>query len=182
MAYSTSNSQGRSIKLFCLIRLAAVKFPFMNYNVQIQQLPGRPSAIVRRRATLQQLSQVVPEACGEVWNVIRAQRVQGACRNVVVYLDNEMNLEIGVELDAPLAVICDLIPSKLPAGTVVTTTHLGPYNRLGEAHQAVMRWCNLHGHELSPTSWETYGHWMNEWNQDPSKIRTDVFYLLKPAR
>ena len=108
----------------------------MNYHIQIQQFPGRLSAIVRRRATLQQLSQVIPAACGEVWNAIRAQNVQGAGRNIVVYLDNEMNLEIGVELDTPLAATGDLIASRLPAGTVATTTHLGPYNRLRDAHQA----------------------------------------------
>jgi hypothetical protein len=25
---------------------------------------------------------------------------------------------------------------------------------------------------------EIYGHWENEWNADPSRIRTDVYYLL----
>jgi effector-binding domain-containing protein len=151
----------------------------MNYNVQIQRFPGKHLAIVRRRATLEQLSQAIPEACGGVWNAIRAQKIQGAGRNVVLYLDSTMNLEIGVEVSAPLAAASDLIPSELPAGTVATATHLGPYNRLGEAHQAVMQWCNAQGHEVIRPSWEIYGHWTDEWNKDPSKIRTDVFYLLK---
>ena len=166
----------------CYIRLLYRQFAFMNYDIQIQPFPGKPSAIVRRRAALRQLSQVIPQACGEVWDAIRAQKIQGAGRNVVVYLDDEMNLEIGVELDTPLAASGVLISSKLPAGAVATTTHLGPYNRLGEAHQAVMRWCNSQGHEFVRPCWETYGHWMNEWNHDPSKIRTDVFYLLKSRR
>jgi effector-binding domain-containing protein len=158
---------------------APLEFTIMNFTVQIQQFPGRHLAIVRRRATLQQLSQVIPQACGEVWNAIRASGVQGAGRNVAVYLDNEMNLEIGVELDVPLAAIGGVIPSKLPSGTVATTTHLGPYHGLGNAHQAVIEWCKSQGHELVRPCWETYGHWVEEWNQDPSKIRTDVFYLLK---
>jgi effector-binding domain-containing protein len=114
-------------------------------------------AIVRRRATLQQLPRVIPEACGQVWNAIRAQNIPGSGRNVSVYVDDEMNLEIDVELDAPLAG-GDLIPSKLPAGTVATTTHLGPYGRLGEAHQAVIRWCNSKGEGLIRPCWEIYGH------------------------
>lgn len=151
----------------------------MNYSVQLQQFPGSPLAIVRRRATLQQLPRVIPEACGEVWNAIRVHNVQGAGRNVAVYLDDEMNLDIGVELSTPLSVASDLIPSQLPAGTVATTTHLGPYRRLGEAHHAVIDWCNAHGHQLVRPCWETYDHWVDEWNQNPSKIRTVVFYLLK---
>ena len=151
----------------------------MDYTVQIQQFPGRPLAIVRRRASLQQLSQVIPQACGEVWSAIRAHGVKGAGRHVAVYLDNEINLEIGVELDSPVAAMGGVIPSMLPSGTVATTTHLGPYKGLGKAHQAVIDWCNSRGHELVRPCWETYGHWVDEWNKDPSKIRTDVFYLLK---
>ena len=154
---------------------APLEFSIMNYTMHTQQFPGRHLAVVRRRATLQQLSQVIPQACGEVWNAIRASGVQGAGRNVVAYLDDETNLEIGVELSSPLAPLGGMIPSKLPAGTVATTTHLGPYHRLGNAHQAVIEWCKSQGHELVRPCWETYGHWVEEWNQDPSKIRTDVF-------
>ena len=28
-------------------------------------------------------------------------------------------------------------------------------------------------------NWEVYGHWLAAWNDDPSQIRTDVFYLLR---
>jgi hypothetical protein len=31
---------------------------------------------------------------------------------------------------------------------------------------------------LAGPNWEVYGHWTDEWNSDPAKIRTDVFYLL----
>lgn len=27
-------------------------------------------------------------------------------------------------------------------------------------------------------NWEVYGHWQDRWRDDPSQIRTDVFYLL----
>jgi effector-binding domain-containing protein len=150
----------------------------MNYKIQIQPFPGQSLAIVRRRASMPQLSRVIPEACGLVWNGLRAQGIRGG-RHVAVYLDHEINLEIGVELDAPLTGHGEVVASRLPAGTVATTTHFGPYQRLGEAHQAVIDWCNARSHEMVRPCWETYGHWVDEWNHDPSKIRTDVFYLLK---
>src|SRR4030095_215394 len=34
-------------------------------------------------------------------------------------------------------------------------------------------------HMLTGISWAIYGHWDERWNADPSKIRTDVFYLLR---
>ena len=54
-------------------------------------------------------------------------------------------------------------------------------NQLSEAHNAIRKWCAQHGHTLAGPSWEIYGHWVHAWCDDPSKIRTDVFYLLKPA-
>jgi len=68
------------------------------------------------------------------------------------------------------------------AGRVVTSTHFGPYARLGDTHSEVRQWCAEHGHRLSCIRWEVYGHWDESWNADPSKIRTDVFHLLDDQR
>jgi effector-binding domain-containing protein len=61
---------------------------------------------------------------------------------------------------------------------VATTTHFGPYGGLHAAHEAICRWCADQGHKLAGPSWEVYGHWTDECNRDPSKIRTDIYYLL----
>jgi effector-binding domain-containing protein len=68
--------------------------------------------------------------------------------------------------------------SATPAGAVASATHFGPYGGLGAAHDAVRTWCRENHHQLAGPSWEIYGHWQPEWNDDPSRIRTDVFYLL----
>jgi effector-binding domain-containing protein len=101
---------------------------------------------------------------------------------VAVYLDCAINVEVGVELDAPFAGHGEVVGSSLPAGTVATTVHMGPYQQLGAAHQAIRDWCANHGYALAGPSWEIYGHWEDAWNNDPSRIRTDIFYLVKPGR
>jgi effector-binding domain-containing protein len=150
----------------------------MEYDVRIERHTGSPLAVVRRRAAQQDLSKVVPDACGTVWNVIRSQRVPGAGRHVAIYLDEQINLEVGVELNAPFAGHGDVVGSSTPAGLVATTTHFGPYGLLHGAHQAIQQWCRTNGYALAGSNWEVYGHWKDEWNRDPSKICTDVFYLL----
>jgi effector-binding domain-containing protein len=157
-----------------------VKEFHMTHAVRLEQRDSCPLAVVRRRASSHELSKVVPEACGTVWNVVRSQRITGAGRHVALYLDGEINLEVGVELAAPFAGHGEVVGSATPAGTVATTVHFGPYGRLHEAHKAICQWCADHGHTLAGPSWEIYGHWIDEWNSNPSRIRTDVFYLLKP--
>lgn len=150
----------------------------MAYDVRLEQLSSRPLAVVRRRGHPQELSRIVPEACGAVWSVVRSQQVSGAGRHVAVYLDCQINLEVGVELDTPFAGYGEVVGSSTPAGSVATTTHFGPYGLLHQAHEAILQWCKNNGHKLAGPSWEVYGHWKDEWNSDPSKISTDIYYLL----
>jgi effector-binding domain-containing protein len=134
---------------------------------------------VRCRASLADLGKIIPEACGTVWNVVRALKVKGAGRHVALYWDEVFNLEVGVELEVPFAGQSEVVVSKLPGGTVATAVHFGPYNLLPEAHQAIRGWCTDQGYELAGPNWEMYDHWKHEWCDEPAKIRTDVYYLLK---
>lgn len=151
----------------------------MAYDIRLERQDAHPLAVVRRRATLQELPRVIPDACGAVWNVVRAQQIAGAGRHVALYLDDQINMEIGVETAGPFAGHGEVVCSATPAGPVAATTHFGPYPRLHQAHEAIRRWCANHGHAMAGPCWEMYGHWKEEWNRDPAQIRTDVFYLLK---
>src|SRR5262245_16584910 len=135
-----------------------------NHEVRIEHVASRPLAVVRRRARQQDLPKVVPEACGLVWNAIRSLKLAGAGRHIAIYWDCEINLEVGVELDAPFTGHGEVIPSATPAGAAVTTTHFGPYNRLHEAHRAIRDWCTARGVSPAGPNWEIYGHWLPEWN------------------
>ena len=149
----------------------------MEYQVRIEQVDPTMTAVVRRRAGQHELATVVPQACGEVWAFFRASQLPHPGRNLAVYLDGEINLECGVEVFQPFSGDGQVVCSSTPAGMVATTTHLGPYNRLGEAHAAILKWCSDRGHALAGPNWEVYGHWTD----DPSQLRTDVFYLLQDA-
>jgi effector-binding domain-containing protein len=147
----------------------------MEYQVRVEQVTPQTTAVVRRRARQTELSQVVPQACGEVWAWARSSNLPRPGRHVALYLDGEINLEVGAEMAQPFTGDGQVVCSSTPAGTVATTTHLGPYARLGEAHEAIRRWCSANGHALGGPNWEVYGHW----EDDPAKLRTDVYYLLR---
>ena len=68
----------------------------MDYDVRLEQIGSRPLAVVRLRASLMD-SRVVPEACGVAWDLVRALKIAGTGRNVALYRDDEINLEVGVE-------------------------------------------------------------------------------------
>src|SRR5262249_12566042 len=100
-------------------------------------------------------------------------------RHIALFWDEVINLEVGVELDAPFGGFGEVIGSATPAGAVGTAVHFWAYNRLPEAHQPIRQWCAEHGYPLAGPNREIYSHWIEEWNQIPAKIRTDVYYLVK---
>jgi len=148
--------------------------------VQVQRLESVPVAVIQRQVRASELSRVVPEGCGLVWNAVRAQQTK-AGRHVAIYWDGSIRLEVGVELQGPFTDDGTVVHSATPAGTVAWATHLGPYQQLHVAHDAVRTFCASNHHRLAGPSWEIYGHWLPEWDADPSRIRTDVFYLLSDA-
>ena len=148
-----------------------------SYAIRVDRSDGIAVAVIRRQARPSDLARLVPECCGLVWNAVRSQQAKGG-RHVAIYWDNSIRLEVGVELQGPFAEQGDVVHSATPAGTVASTTHFGPYGGLGAAHDAIHQWSRANNRVLAGPRWEIYGHWLPEWNADPSRIRTDIYYLL----
>jgi effector-binding domain-containing protein len=152
----------------------------MSYVVEAKQVPATPVLVVRTRARQSELSRVVPNLCGIVWNFCKANGVSSPGRQVAVYRnwkDGEMDVEVGVEVGAGAVAAGEVVLSALPTGTAATVTHMGSYALLGNANTAIRDWCKANGRETSGTSWEIYGHMGPD--TKPANVRTDVFYLLK---
>lgn len=153
----------------------------MPYQIKLANTQTIFTAVIRSRVQPKELSKFVPAASGEVWSFIRSAALPRPGRHVAMYLDTGL-VEVGAEVSERFTGNERVDCSELPAGRVVTTTHFGPYARLGDAHSEIRRWSAEHGHQLSSICWEIYGHWDESWNADPSKIRTDVFHLLKEQK
>lgn len=135
---------------------------------------ARPTLVVAARTTWSEFPARWRPMLDEVWGCLGAAGVTGGCPNVMLYLDDVPNVEIGVLTADPVPLTGQVVRSALPAGTVATTRHRGPYSGLGAAHDAVHRWCGEHGHRLAGPRWEIYG----PHRDDPAELVVEVCYLL----
>jgi effector-binding domain-containing protein len=112
-----------------------------------------------------------------VWAFLRQNDLRTDGHNVMVYRNDVASLEfeVGVEVSRTFEPKGAVVPSRLPEGRAAHTTHVGDYAGLGDAHDAVIQWCRTHGHTLTGTRWEVYG----DWDPDPEKVQTDVYWLLE---
>lgn len=153
----------------------------MSYQIELTESKPIITAVIRSQIPAHELARFVPAACGEVWSFARSAGLRRPGRHTALYLDGGF-VEVGAEVSEPFTGNGRVRCSQLPGGTVATTVHFGPYQRLGEAHAAIREWCAAHGYRFSGTLWEIYGHWEESWNTDSSKIRTDVFHLLNDPK
>jgi hypothetical protein len=137
------------------------------YHVELKQVPGQPLAVVRGRA----LRSNLPARIRELFDQFYAGLEGKGGLNVVLYSDSgtpgEFDIACGVQLDQGGN-------ASTPAGAVATTVYIGPYDRMQPAHAAIHQWARDNNRQFAGQSWEVYGHW----NEDPAKLRTDIFYLL----
>ena len=151
----------------------------MRYQIELTRIEPHHTAVIRDRVKLKEIARFVPAACGEVWSFIRAQGLPVPGRNLALYLDAKGMVECGVEVSASFIGSGRIVCSHTPGGLVATTPHFGPYSFLPDAHSAIRRWCSDHGVLITGVAWEIYAHWQQDWNRDPAKILTDVYYLIR---
>lgn len=146
----------------------------MTRDVTVAEMPPRPTAVVAATTTWQQFPTLWRELSGEVWGCLNAAGIRSGCPNVMLYLDDQPRIEIGVLLDQPCPLTGRVVASALPGGMVATAVHTGPYSGLGEAHDAVLEWCAQHGRATAGPRWEIYG----PHTDDEAQLTVEVSYLL----
>jgi effector-binding domain-containing protein len=146
-------------------------------DVRVLSVQPQLIAIVRFRSAPENLSSTVPAACGEVWEYFRRAGLPKPGRHVAVYLDGAISVEAGAEVAGPFPENGRVVRSQTPGGLAATVTLFGDYSQLGRAHDAIRSYCASRGQKVAGPNWEVYGHWTD----DPSQLRTDIFYLLEPT-
>ena len=150
----------------------------MTYDVLLRQAEAATLAAVGSRIDLEQFGRQITMLLTEVYDFLKQGSARQGGHNVVLYKGIGFSagapIEVGVEVSAPFNASGNIVCSATPAGPVATTIHMGPYERLSEAHHAVRKWCADAGYRLAGPHWEVYGDWFD----NPDALRTDVFYLL----
>jgi effector-binding domain-containing protein len=126
-------------------------------QVRLADVSTQATLVVAARTTWPEFAATWPELSQEVWGCLRAAGISRGCPNVMLYLDDVPNVEVGVLCtdDVPLSGRVQL--SSLPAGRVATATHRGSYADLGRTHDHIHEWCAEQGLPLTRTRWEVYG-------------------------
>ncbi len=153
----------------------------MEYSVSVARMQTQPIAAVRQRMRSVDIPTGFKQPLDKVWEFLRRHpELRDGGHNLFLYrhdmdASGAITIDFGVQVTHRFERDGEVFGSKTPVGEVASTIHLGPYDRLGEAHAAVHAWIAKNDRRVGDWSWEIYG----DWNSDPNKLETHVVYLLE---
>ena len=145
----------------------------VQYSIAIVEMHPQRLMTIRLPLCRASLADDIVATLSDIWPYLREHGAETG-RNVVVYYNDEGEMEVGVEVASPVAGNGRIASSEMPTGRAAATTHFGEYADLPRALEAVAAWCTERGLAMTGITCEVYGHF----EEDVSKRRTDVYVGL----
>ncbi len=133
---------------------------------------------IRAMTTADKLPELLGEHFGEVYAHILQNGQQPSGMPFSRYFAMEgatVDFECGMPVAAPIEGAGRVRAGQLPACTVATVTHMGPYDDLPRSWNALLSWMGSQGLEPAGPPWEVY---VTDPGAEPdqSKWRTDIHF------
>lgn len=150
----------------------------MTYQIETRTLEPQPIVLMRRECTPDEIQETLAQALPGAFGYVIERGQQPVGPPLTRYLSHDpeagkMVIEGACPVATPLEGEGDIEAGELPGGEVAFTWHVGPYDRLGEAHTALCEWLAENGRQAAGPPWEVY--WTDPGQEpDPGKWRTEV--------
>lgn len=130
----------------------------MSYDVRIEERSQQSAAVVRAHLRESDIAGFLSKAFGAVGAAMAAQQVVPTGPPFGVYrIENgEFDVAAGFPASGTVHQQDSVEPITLPGGTVAVTTHVGSYDTIGDAYQALMTWVAAQGFAAAGDPWESY--------------------------
>jgi effector-binding domain-containing protein len=153
----------------------------MTYQCEIKHQPAQPTLSIRTRAAVGQLPQLFGQTYGAIMQYLGELGEQPVGMPFAAYYNMDMqdlDLEIGFPVSKPLPDRGEMKSGALPAGPIATTLHIGPYDAIGPAYEALTQFMQTNGYSPSGAAYEFY---FSGPDTPPAEIQTQVMFPLQPA-
>lgn len=169
-------------RLAFLGRLIERKEGVMPYEVQVKEVPAQHVAALRKHTKMATIGPDVQAGFAAVGEAVGRSGVPMVGPPFLVMFDvideeSEGDIEIAFPVATPFPGAGEVVGQELPAMTVASTTHRGPYDEMGPAYHTVTGWIQEHGHEIAGPPREIYLSDPSD-TPDPADYVTEVQFPI----
>ena len=150
----------------------------MSYVVELETMSERPAAVVAGTVSEGKVGSFIGKAFTSVMQALSEQHQFPVGEPFACYHVNGNTFEIhaGFPVTSPVTASGNVEPFMLPGGNVATTLHVGPYDKVADAYNAIMAWLPTQNLQPAGDPWEVY---LDEPGVD--EPRTRVFVPCRPS-
>lgn len=152
----------------------------MEYRCELLDRSSQPTLVIRTRTPVQSLPQVVGQAYGAIMEYAGQLGVQPSGAPFVAYYNMDMedlDMEIGFPFGQKPPGKGSVLAGEIPGGKAAACLHVGPYDQLGAAYEALHKWMQANGCVPTGVAYEFY---LNDPQATPpAELQTQLVFPLK---
>jgi AraC family transcriptional regulator len=133
---------------------------------------------LKGKSSVQNISQDMGSMYGKVYGYMGTKKINPVGPPIALYFSAPgPDWEIGVAVPAPEGTPGQgaIEATTLPGGKMVSTMHIGPYERLNESWNALSDWMKKNNYTPAGPGREVYLHGPSQ-ESDPAKFRTELLW------
>ena len=153
----------------------------MAYEVELKDLKPQPMVSIRTSCKVAEIGPVLGEILPEVFHYLDKRGVRPAGPPFTRYHSfdgTNCEIEAGMPVAEPQPDEGRITAGELPGGPTATTVHVGPYEDLPSAHDALDAWLKANGKKSRGPQWESYVTDPGE-EPDPQKRQTELLWPVE---
>jgi effector-binding domain-containing protein len=152
----------------------------MSYQCELLDRSTQPTLTIRTRSAVQNLPQVLGQAWGAIMQYAEPLGFQPCGAPFVAYHNmnmQDLDIEVGFPFAQKLAGHGNIHAGAIAGGKAVTCVHIGPYDQVGGAYEALQKWVGTHSYVPTGVAYEFY---LNDpQTTPPAELQTQVVFPLQ---
>lgn len=156
----------------------------MERVVEVKELSDQPVLSIRMKTALSRIGEDIGASYGAIFGYVGRVGAMPAGPPFTLYYDEEMkeddvDMEVGAPVDRVYPGEGEVKGRVLPGGKFLSTMHLGPYDTVGSAYEALITYAKENGMEPTAPSREVYLVGPGQEGVAPADYRTEVLMPVK---
>jgi len=152
----------------------------MTHKCELIELQLQYTLSIRTRTPVGELQQVLGKAYGSIMQYMTELGEAPSGAPFVAYYNMDMgdlDIEVGFPVINSQPARDEVKPGEIPAGKYAATLHVGLYNEIEPAYNALMAWMAEKGYEPTGVAYEVY---LNDPGETPpAELQTQILFPLK---
>lgn len=152
-----------------------------DYKIDVIKVETQKTLILHAVVKPEEVTKQLAKDISKVASYIKLKNIPAANTPFARYLQFEppkpVEMETGYAVAAVNSGEGDILLHELPEGRAAVTKHVGPYEKIAPAYEAIHAWMESSGEKPGGAPWEVY---LNDPAKvKPEELKTVIYYPLK---